>query len=42
MSANESNEIIAGSLKMGAKDYLVKPVRITQCRSLIKNMKKQS
>lgn len=28
MSANESNEIIAGCLRMGAKDYLVKPVRI--------------
>ena len=28
MSCNESNDIIANCLKMGAKNYLVKPVRI--------------
>jgi DNA-binding response OmpR family regulator len=40
MSANESNEIIANCLKMGAKDYLVKPIRISECRALVSKMKK--
>ena len=39
MSANESNDIIAECLKLGAKDYLVKPVRITTCKSLINFMR---
>lgn len=28
MSCNESNDIIANCMKMGAKNYLVKPVRL--------------
>jgi CheY-like chemotaxis protein len=28
MSSNESNDIIGNCLKMGAENYLVKPVRI--------------
>ena len=28
MSANDSNEVIGDALKMGAKDFLVKPIRI--------------
>jgi CheY-like chemotaxis protein len=28
MSSDESNDIIANCLKMGAQNYLVKPVRI--------------
>jgi len=39
MSANESNEIIANCLKLGAVNYLVKPVRVTQCRALVAFMK---
>jgi CheY-like chemotaxis protein len=39
MSANESKDIIAECLKLGAKDYLVKPVRMTTCKSLTKFMK---
>jgi len=39
MSANESNDIIANCLKMGAMNYLVKPVRISQCRALVAFMK---
>lgn len=49
MSANESNEYIANCLskiffiifiEMGAKDYLVKPIRISECRALVSKMKK--
>ena len=42
MSANDSNEIIGNCLKMGAKDFLVKPIRITQCKGLLSKMKSQS
>ena len=41
MSANESSEIIANCLALGAKDYLVKPIRINECRGLVDKMKKQ-
>ena len=39
MSANDSNEVIGDALKMGAKDFLVKPIRIQQCKGLITKMK---
>lgn len=41
MSSDESNDIIANCLKMGAQNYLVKPVRILQCRALVQYMKMQ-
>jgi PleD family two-component response regulator len=40
MSANNDNTIVSNCLKMGAKDYIVKPIRKLQCQALIKNMKK--
>ena len=39
MSSAESNDIIANCLKMGAQNYLVKPVRLLQCKALIAHMK---
>ena len=42
MSANDDNNLVANCLKMGAKDYLVKPIRKMQCQGLLKNMKKPS
>ena len=39
MSSDESNNIIANCLRMGAANYLVKPVRLIQCRALIAHMK---
>ena len=41
MSSDESNNIIANCLKMGAQNYLVKPVRILQCRALVTYMKQK-
>ena len=50
MSANESNDIIALCLsiifiniiclEMGAKNYLVKPIRLSECKALVAEMKK--
>ena len=39
MSSDESNDIIASCLRMGAANYLVKPVRLIQCKALIAHMK---
>lgn len=35
MSAQESNEIISQCLKMGALNYLIKPLKLQECRSLV-------
>jgi len=35
MSANESNDVISECLRMGAINYLVKPIRIQQCKALV-------
>ena len=35
MSSMESNDIISNCLKMGAMNYLVKPIRIQQCKALV-------
>ncbi len=35
MSSADSNETISDCLKLGALNYIVKPVRLTQCKSLI-------
>lgn len=29
-------------IEMGAKDYLVKPIRISECRALVSKMKNKS
>jgi hypothetical protein len=52
MSANESNDMIADCLRIvqhflffvgeGAKDYLVKPIRVSECKALVSKMKKIS
>lgn len=42
MSGNDSQDVIANCLKMGAVNYLVKPVRIQQCRALIAFMKQKT
>lgn len=39
MSASESNDIISDCLKRGATNFLVKPIRLQQCKSLIGFMK---
>jgi CheY-like chemotaxis protein len=38
MSANDDNTIVSNCLKIGAVDYLVKPIRKLQCQALIKNI----
>ena len=38
MTANDNNDIAANCLKMGAVNFLVKPIRIQQCKALIKHM----
>jgi PleD family two-component response regulator len=35
MSANEGQEVIANSLKNGAKTFIVKPLRIQDCKGLV-------
>ena len=40
MSANESQEVVGQCLQQGATDYLVKPVRIQQCRALQHKIKR--
>ena len=40
MSANESQEVVGQCLQQGATDYLVKPVRLQQCRALQNKIKK--
>lgn len=42
MSTTESNEIIADTLKMGAINFIVKPVRIQQCKALAGFMKSKN
>jgi CheY-like chemotaxis protein len=42
MSANESNDIISNCLKLGAINYLVKPIRIQQCKALVGFIKKNN
>lgn len=42
MSTTESNEIIAETLKMGAINFMVKPVRIQQCKALAGFMKNKN
>ena len=39
MSSTESNDIISDCLKKGALNFLVKPIRLQQCRSLVGFMK---
>lgn len=39
MSSENQGDLIANCLRMGAKDFIVKPVRVQQCRGLLKNMK---
>ena len=39
MSAEEINDVIADCLRKGAMNFLVKPVRIQQCMSLVGFMK---
>lgn len=39
MSSNDSNAIISDCLKLGALNYIVKPVRLTQCKSLLQYMR---
>lgn len=39
MSADEKQDVIAKSLKLGAVNYIIKPVRIPQCRALVAFMK---
>jgi len=34
MSANESNEMVAKAIILGACNYLVKPIRMAQCKFL--------
>ena len=34
MSADEKQDVIAKSLKLGAVNYIIKPVRVPQCRAL--------
>lgn len=34
MSAQDDKEIIAACLELGAKDFIVKPLRVPECRSL--------
>ena len=42
MSGNDSQDVIADCLRMGAVNYLVKPVRIQQCRALIAFMRQKT
>ena len=35
MSASESSDVIADCLRLGAINFLVKPVRIQQCKALV-------
>jgi DNA-binding response OmpR family regulator len=39
MTANDTNDIAANCLKMGAVNFLVKPIRIQECKALVKHMK---
>ena len=39
MSGNDSQEVIASCLQKGAKDFVVKPLRIQECRALVNHMK---
>jgi len=39
MSANNADEIVSQCLEMGATDYLVKPVRVQECRAFSAKMK---
>lgn len=41
MSSAESNDVISSCLKLGAKDFFVKPVRKSHAMSLIEFMKKE-
>ncbi len=34
MSANESNEMVGNAIVLGARNYLVKPIRMAQCKFL--------
>ena len=34
MSAQDDKEIIAACLDLGAKDFIVKPLRVPECRAL--------
>jgi DNA-binding NtrC family response regulator len=38
MTANDNNDIAANCLKMGAVNFLVKPIRIQECKALVKHM----
>ena len=35
MTANDNNDIAANCLKMGAVNFLVKPIRIQECKALV-------
>lgn len=39
MTANDTNEIAANCLRMGAVNFLVKPIRISECKALVRHMK---
>lgn len=39
MSSQEQNEIISSCLRQGAENYLVKPIRIQQCKALVSFIK---
>ena len=39
MTANDTTDIAANCLKMGAVNFLVKPIRIQECKALVKHMK---
>lgn len=41
MSAHNTNDLVAECLQMGAKDYLVKPVRIQECKALVRCMRQK-
>jgi CheY-like chemotaxis protein len=41
MSASESNDVIADCLRLGADNFLVKPVRISECKLLNGFMRKK-
>lgn len=41
MSANDDNEIIARCLNLGAIDYLIKPIRMQECRNLSLKLKQR-
>lgn len=39
MSATDSQESVSQCLQLGATDYLVKPIRMQECRALAHKMK---